>query len=109
MQSYLFIALTKPVAGAEADYHLWYDEQHLHDVLDMPGFLSARRYRLVPPSGGSWQYLALYEFESDDPEATLGTLSERVASAAITISPALDRENMLALIAEPISETLRRG
>ncbi len=109
MKSFRFIVLTNPTAGKEAEFNRWYDEQHLPDVLKVPGFVAAQRFKLAQAENPGWTYLAIYEFESDDPEASLRTLSERVASAAITISPALDRENMLALIAEPIGETLRRG
>src|SRR5260370_2859203 len=47
----------------EAEYHRWYDEEHIAHLLAVPGFLSAGRY--VALKGGP-KYLALYELESPD-------------------------------------------
>ncbi len=49
--------------GLEAEYHRWYDEEHIAHLLAVPGFLSAGRY--VALKGGP-KYLALYELESPD-------------------------------------------
>jgi hypothetical protein len=45
----------------EAEYHRWYDEEHIAELLSVPGFLSAGRYEALK---GSPKYLALYELES---------------------------------------------
>lgn len=75
---HLFFAFTNPVAGAESRYNAWYDASHVPEVLRYGrGFVGCRRYRLsgvqragaLPP----WQYLALYDIESDD----LSVLAER--------------------------------
>ena len=47
----------------EADYHRWYDEEHIAELLAVPGFLSAGRYVAVK---GSPKYLAMYELESPE-------------------------------------------
>src|SRR5262245_23907955 len=47
-----------------AEYHRWYDEEHIAELLAVPGFLSAGRYEALK---GAPKYLALYELES--PEA----------------------------------------
>jgi hypothetical protein len=47
----------------EAEYHRWYDEEHIAHLLAVPGFLSAGRY--VALKGGP-KYLALYELEAPD-------------------------------------------
>ncbi len=47
----------------EAEYHRWYDEEHIAHLLAVPGFLSAGRY--VAVKGGP-KNLALYELESAD-------------------------------------------
>ena len=44
----------------EADYHRWYDEEHIAHLLAVPGFLSAGRYEALK---GGPKYLALYELE----------------------------------------------
>src|SRR5260370_40941246 len=47
----------------EAEYHRWYDEEHIANLLAVPGFLSAGRY--VALKGGP-KYLALYELEAPE-------------------------------------------
>src|SRR5258708_23250406 len=47
----------------EAEYHRWYDEEHIAHLLAVPGFLSAGRYVALK---GSPKYLALYELEAPD-------------------------------------------
>src|SRR5260370_13930361 len=47
----------------EAEYHRWYDEEHIAHLLAVPGFLSAGRY--IALKGGP-TYLALYELEAPE-------------------------------------------
>jgi hypothetical protein len=47
-------------AEHEAEFNRWYDEEHIPQLLQVPGFLSAGRY--VALKGGP-KYLALYELE----------------------------------------------
>jgi antibiotic biosynthesis monooxygenase (ABM) superfamily enzyme len=47
----------------EADYNRWYDEEHIGELLAVPGFLSAGRY--VALRGGP-KYLALYELDAPE-------------------------------------------
>src|SRR5438270_13980892 len=47
----------------EAEYHRWYDEEHIAHLLAVPGFLSAGRYQALK---GGPKYLALYELEAPE-------------------------------------------
>lgn len=47
----------------EDELNRWYDEEHLIERADCPGFLSARRFVAIE---GSPKYLALYDLESPD-------------------------------------------
>ena len=38
-KKYTFLAFTNPVAGKEDAYNKWYDEHHLIDVINVPGFV----------------------------------------------------------------------
>jgi len=68
---YLFLALTNPEDGRDADFNRWYDAHHVPEVLKYGrGFLSGRRYRLEPVGDGlnafPWKYLACYTMTADD-------------------------------------------
>jgi hypothetical protein len=67
----------------ENEFNDWYDNTHVPDVLETPGFVSCTRYELAgDPGPGQAKFLAVYEVESDDPGATMAGLQQRVAQLA---------------------------
>jgi hypothetical protein len=43
----VFVTYNQPLTPADADeYHRWYSQQHLPDVLACPGFICAQRFRI---------------------------------------------------------------
>jgi hypothetical protein len=87
---YRFIVFTDPVEGQEVEYNRWYDERHVPDVLSVPGFVSAQRFRAnavrgAPPRG----YVTIYEIETGDIEAVFADLSARSRTTRMPISDAL--------------------
>ena len=50
-------------ADKEDEFNRWYDEEHIGDILALPGVLNAARY--VAVSGGP-KYLTCYELETPD-------------------------------------------
>jgi hypothetical protein len=63
----------------EKEFNDWYDNTHLPDVLETPGFLGATRYENTEPAEGQAKFLALYEIETDDIEGTLKKTDENLA------------------------------
>ncbi len=55
----------------EKQFHDWYNNFHLPDVLETPCFYKATRYELTEPVPGKGKFLAVYEFESDNLEADM--------------------------------------
>lgn len=93
MKKCVLVVLSNPVAGREAEFNDWYSNQHLADVLKVPGFLSAQRFKLGQEgSGAAWQYLAIYEFEAADPAEALAVLTARAGSPDMVISEAMDMQ-----------------
>ncbi len=45
-------------ADIEEEFNRWYDEEHLAERVNIPGFINARRYRSLQ---GSPKYIALYD------------------------------------------------
>ena len=60
----LFIVLLDIPAGIEEDFNHWYNEEHIPQLLSLPGFLNAARYSAVK---GGPKYMACYELQT--PEA----------------------------------------
>ncbi len=69
-----------PEGVTDEEFCEWYDA-HLPEILSIPGFVSARRYRLEPvvhdgAEPVSYRYLALYEIEGD-PQTLLAEMEKR--------------------------------
>jgi hypothetical protein len=47
----------------EEEFNRWYNEEHVPERLNCPGFLTARRFVAIE---GSPKYLALYDLQSPD-------------------------------------------
>jgi hypothetical protein len=77
----VFTNCADPARGKE--FNDWYDNTHVPDVLETPGFVSCTRYEMVgDPGPGQGNFLAIYEVESDDLLATMAGLQQRVAQLA---------------------------
>ena len=46
MARYEYLILSCAQPGREAEFEKWYDEQHIVDVLAVPGVVSARRFHV---------------------------------------------------------------
>jgi hypothetical protein len=91
MAQYCYIAVTDSVPGREEEFNTWYEQQHVPDLLRIPGFVAARRFKLVQSQGGlPGRYLALYEIETDDPQGALAELMNRAGTAQMVMSEAFD-------------------
>lgn len=108
-KKYTFLAFTNPAAGKEDEYNKWYDEHHLIDVINVPGFVSARRFRLATTQfqfntiTPSYRYLALYEIETDDVEGTLQEVVNRAGGVDMVMIDAIDMSTLSAPVYEEIT------
>lgn len=69
---------TRPASPEEAaDYHKWYNEVHIPEILKIDGFVSARRFEPMEPGG---PFVAIYEIEADDVEVPRAALTEATQS-----------------------------
>ncbi len=63
----------------ESEYNDWYNNIHLPDVLETPGYVRATRYENTDASEGQAKFHAIYEVETDDIEGFLKVSNENVA------------------------------
>ena len=96
MDEHCFVVFTKPTAGMESEFNRWYDQQHLPDVLAVPGIVSAKRF--CATIGGERQYLALYNMKTNDPDAVLADIQARAGTDKMVMSPALDMDSITAVV-----------
>jgi hypothetical protein len=80
MPKAIMVVQTGPAsAEREDEYNDWYSGTHIPEVLAIPGFVGARRYKLAG-GDGTPSYLAIYEIEADDIFAPVKELSARSAA-----------------------------
>ena len=88
MSENLHLVFSKPPEDiSDETYNQWYDF-HLSEILVVPGFVSARRYRLDTIKGG-WtpsghRYLSAYELEGE-PKEVMAELDKEVASGRMKL------------------------
>jgi hypothetical protein len=106
MAKHLFLVFTEAQPGKDAEFNTWYDNRHIPDVLSVPGFTAAQRFRLQPqadqpdaPPG----YLAIYEIETDDVQATMASLMSRAGTPAMPFSDALNLDATKMFVADPLA------
>jgi hypothetical protein len=110
MAKYTFVVLTNPTSGKEAEYNEWYNKQHIPDVLNVPGFVAAQRFRLADAQMGDnnpHRYLALYEIETNDLAATLKDMQSRVGSNDMIMSDAIDMKTVAPHLFTPVAEKVQ--
>jgi hypothetical protein len=96
MPSYKFLVFTNPNDGQDEAFNQWYDEQHVPDVLKVPGMVAAQRFKLADPGTGElagFQYLAIYEVETDDPAKVLDDLTSRAGTDQMVMSDSMNPES----------------
>jgi hypothetical protein len=110
MSGYVLMVYTRPIKGLEADYHRWYDETHLAEVLAVPGFVAARRLEvlntaLAPNDDRDDRderdgCVAEFTIASDDIDATLAEFDR--ARASMQVPPCLDPASVRFQLLRPL-------
>lgn len=105
MARYSYLVISNPTAGQEAEFNRWYTEQHLPDVLKVPGFIAAQRFELAQEKCAlPGRYVAIYEIESNDAHTALAALQEAVDRGEMLISDALDTRAVSTTLLKAITE-----
>jgi hypothetical protein len=108
MAKHTFLVLTNPVEGRDADYNDWYTNQHIPDVVSVPGIVAAQRFKLndfqMAGAPSPWKYLAIYEIETDDLKATFDAMQARIGTDQMVMTDALDMEKLGTFVFTPITK-----
>lgn len=81
MEKYiLVVALNCSDPAKEGEFNEWYNNIHLPDVLQRSGFVRATRWEHTDPKEEDAKFLALYDIETDNFEATMEVSREDAAA-----------------------------
>jgi uncharacterized protein DUF4286 len=64
MPTVLFVVKATITKERDAAFNRWYNEEHVPQVLQFPGAVSARRYRAILGED-RYQYMAVYEVQDE--------------------------------------------
>jgi hypothetical protein len=109
VEKHTFLVLTNPVAGKERDYNDWHTNQHIPDLVSIPGIIAAQRFKLADFQMGTgapppWKYLAIYEIETDDLKSVFDDMQARAGTDAMVMTDALDTSSVAGFIYSPITQ-----
>ena len=95
MGNYRLVVLSNPAEGHDDEYNDWYTNNHLPDVIAIPGIIAAQRFKFqgsvtAPEAAPTFQYMAIYDIETNDLDATIRELQARPGTSAMPISDAID-------------------
>jgi hypothetical protein len=107
MAIYQYIIMVSAAPGRLEEFERWYDNEHLRDVVAVPGVRSAKRYRLLSELGAEyeverprWNSLSIYELETDDPVSLARHIRSLAGTAAMPMSDAVTKVGMLKMVGE---------
>ncbi|MET0251999.1 MAG: hypothetical protein ABW203_07460 [Novosphingobium sp.] len=110
MPAYRMIMLSQAVDGRDEDYERWYDETHIPEMLQVPGFVAAQRFRIVKNVAGqtTYPYCTIYEMDGDTPDAVLGAMFQAMQSGKVTMSDTADPAASQGFIVEEVRDRATR-
>ena len=106
MKNYKIVALTGPVKGKEAEYHKWYEEVHIPEVLAFPGVKSVQRYKQVTTLMGedANPWLAIFDVELNDSKTLLDAMKKAGEQGTSTETDAVDMKTVQVALFEEVGE-----
>ena len=54
----------------EEEFHRWYNQQHIPERLEIPGYVSTRRFKLESGDDGMLKYLCIWEMDDFQRDGT---------------------------------------
>jgi hypothetical protein len=100
----VMIVGTRPVdASREREFNQWYDATHVREMCEIPGIVSGRRLALseaqmMPADAALHEYLAIYDFDTENVQAMVDELGARMANGTIHLSDVVQLDPLPSVI-----------
>ena len=105
-QRYHFVVFSNPVSGKEETYLKWYEGQHIHDLLRIPGFVAAQFFKLSDTQFVGTQphrYMMIWEIETDNLPAVFADVQARLEDGRTVFTDAFDNSTYTNTTMYPIT------
>ena len=114
VQQELLLVFTNPAQGREDEFHQWYDETHIPDVLAVPGVESAQRYVISPveteeiegapqPPPPAHRFLVAYTLSRNGNDV-MQEFTSRITSGQLPLSDVMDFATVALSVWKPIGD-----
>lgn len=105
MRRFKMLVFSEPYEGQEDAFNKWYTEQHLDDLVALPGFTSAQRFVIHSVSMGTTlnKYLAIYDVETDDPDWVIENMFAMKDTPAMPMDPAFNLDPTSVMLYEELT------
>jgi hypothetical protein len=109
MRRFKMLVFSSPRDAREREFDEWYTGRHLDDICALPGFTAAQRFTLhsAPMGEAGHSDCAIYDMETDDPDAVVANMFSLTDSDMMPISPAFDMDSVQVMIFEEHSGLVR--
>jgi hypothetical protein len=91
------LVFANPIPGKEVEFNDWYTNTHMGDLVQLPGWMGAQRFRIVTsvmprPSvaGYSHGYLIIWDLEDNDANAALARMTAAIAGGKSRLGAAFN-------------------
>lgn len=101
----LYVVLTNSTPGDDEEFNAWYTGTHIPDVISVPGFVAAQRFRFVSHPAlkpAAFGYAALYEVKKDCAAEAFAGLTARAGTPQMVLSDTLAKDVIHAAPFEPV-------
>jgi hypothetical protein len=88
-KKYKMVVFTNAAEGKDKEFNEWYQDTHLAQIVSIKSFVQAQRFRfstnIVPGAANPSRYMAVYDIETDDINASLAAMNELAASGRMPL------------------------
>jgi hypothetical protein len=111
MRRFKMLVFSEPFEGRDDAFNDWYTGRHLADICALPGFATAQRFKLHSVSMGRSlnRYMAIYDMETDDPDAVIDHMFAMRDTEAMPIDPAFNLDATTVMLYEEMTDMVTAG
>jgi hypothetical protein len=119
---YVMPVFANPIPGKEVEFNDWYTNTHMGDLVQLPGWMGAQRFRIITSviprfssAGYSHGYLIIWDLEDSDANAALARMTAAISGgksrlgAAFNYSPGAGANGTFETIGPRITRPDGRG
>lgn len=107
MKRHQLLVLVQAQPGRKADLLRWYEQDHLRDILAVPGVLAGQVHDIEIVKSArddipQWDLMVQYVLEADDPNTVLAEITRRRQSGELVWTEALFGETTTQIVVDAI-------